>query len=146
MNRGDYMKKRLISCDLDETLLTTNKKIPLFTRLYIRHFCKKGNVFVINTGRAYQSAMRFYNALKLKDMLHLVGNDVHNTYLIRKDKGLSDKILGYIGEDRFEEFFRIFSNFSQKGLAIEQMFCYTKSTEKQEKSTPRVRFNGQTVC
>ncbi len=43
-------------------------------------------------------------SLKLKDMLHLVGNDVHNTYLIRKDKGLSDKILGYIGEDRFEEF------------------------------------------
>jgi hypothetical protein len=33
-------------------------------------------------------------------------------------------------------FFRIFSTFFQKGLAIEQMFCYTKSTEKQEKSVP----------
>jgi hypothetical protein len=35
-----------------------------------------------------------------------------------------------------EHFFVFFRLFFQKGLAIEQMFCYTKSTEKQEKSAP----------
>ena len=42
--------------------------------------------------------------LSLKDMINLVGNDVHETYLIRNKKNLSDKILGYIGEDRFESY------------------------------------------
>lgn len=44
------------------------------------------------------------DSLNLSDMINLVGNDVHDTYLIRKDKGLSDKILGYVGEERFNDY------------------------------------------
>ena len=37
--------------------------------------------------------------LELKDMINLVSNDVHNTYLIRKESNLSDSIVGYVGEE-----------------------------------------------
>ena len=43
--------------------------------------------------------------LELKDLINLVSNDVHNTLLIRE--GLSDSILGYIGEEsRFDAFIK----------------------------------------
>lgn len=43
--------------------------------------------------------------LELRDLLNLVSNDVHNTYLIRKESNLSDSIVGYIGEEnRFEKY------------------------------------------
>lgn len=43
--------------------------------------------------------------LELKDMINLVSNDVHNTYLIRKESNLSDSIVGYVGEEtRFENY------------------------------------------
>ena len=61
-------KKYLISCDLDESLLKTNKTISLRTKLYIRKLVKKGHIFMINTGRPYQSALHFYKMLKIKNM------------------------------------------------------------------------------
>ena len=63
------MKKRfLISCDLDESLLKKDKTISLRTRLYIRRLIRHGHIFMINTGRPYQSALYFYKMLKLKNM------------------------------------------------------------------------------
>lgn len=92
------MEKLLISCDLDETLLTTNKKISLLSKLYIRWFCKKGNIFVINTGRAYQSATRFYKDLKLKNMPIVAGNGSTIVYL-DKDYNVKESIELYFNKE-----------------------------------------------
>ena len=57
--------KYLVSCDLDGTLLTDDKQISKKSRKIIRKFVKQGNYFVINTGRAIISTLRFLSDLKL---------------------------------------------------------------------------------
>ncbi|MDD3171201.1 MAG: HAD family hydrolase [Bacilli bacterium] len=61
------MNKYLILSDLDSTLLTTKKNIPLATRIYIRKLVKKGHMFVIATGRPVQGTIRFARLLKIKN-------------------------------------------------------------------------------
>lgn len=59
------MSKYLICCDLDNTLLTTNKKIKLASKIYIRKLVKKGNIFVIATGRPFSGAIKYWNMLNI---------------------------------------------------------------------------------
>lgn len=42
--------------DLDDTLLTTDKKITSFTSLTLKHFKDKGHIIVINSARSYMSS------------------------------------------------------------------------------------------
>lgn len=76
------MKERfLISCDLDESLLKKDKTISLRTRLYIRKLIRHGHIFMINTGRPYQSALHFYKKLKLKNMPIVGLNGTHVAFI-----------------------------------------------------------------
>lgn len=57
------MENYLIAVDLDETLLTSDKKIKFKTIRFVRKLYKKGTYFVIATGRPFQGALRFYKKL-----------------------------------------------------------------------------------
>ena len=74
-------KRYLLSCDLDESLLRKDKTISLRTKLYIRKFVRNGNIFMINTGRPYQSAMHFYKMLKIKNMPIIGLNGTHVAFI-----------------------------------------------------------------
>lgn len=71
----------LLSCDLDESLLRKDKTISLRTKLYIRRFIRNGNLFVMNTGRPYQSALHFYKMLKIKNMPIIGLNGTHIAFI-----------------------------------------------------------------
>ena len=53
------MTKKLIAIDLDGTLLPHNKKIPFFTRLYLKRLSKQGHIVVLASGRP-TNALLFY--------------------------------------------------------------------------------------
>lgn len=57
------MSKYLTVCDLDDTLLTTKKKIRRKSIHFIKKYLQKGNYFVICTGRPFNGAISFYNML-----------------------------------------------------------------------------------
>ena len=57
------MEKYLISVDLDDTLLTSEKQITQESIEYIRHLVSLGHHFIINTGRPFQGALRFLKTL-----------------------------------------------------------------------------------
>ncbi len=57
------MKKFLILCDLDSTLLTDKKIITKKTIKYIQKITKKGHIFSICTGRPYQGCNQYYKQL-----------------------------------------------------------------------------------
>ncbi len=57
------MDKYLISVDLDDTLLTSEKIITQRSREYIRKITNEGHRFIINTGRPFQGAVRYLKAL-----------------------------------------------------------------------------------
>ena len=48
------MEKYLISVDLDDTLLTSEKQITQESIEYIRHLVSLGHHFIINTGRRFK--------------------------------------------------------------------------------------------
>ena len=54
------MEKYLVLCDLDDTLLTSDKKVTKESSDFIKEFNKSGNMFCICTGRPYQGAYEFY--------------------------------------------------------------------------------------
>jgi Cof subfamily protein (haloacid dehalogenase superfamily) len=59
------MEKYLISVDLDDTLLTSEKEITSKTKEYIRNLVNKGHYFIINTGRPHQGTKRFVETLNI---------------------------------------------------------------------------------
>lgn len=59
------LKKYLIVCDLDGTLLNKKHDLSKRTIRYIKKLIKQGHIFVINTGRPYQGMLRFKNKLDI---------------------------------------------------------------------------------
>lgn len=57
------MHKYLVVSDLDDTLLTKKKTIRNKTVRFVKKFVKKGNYFVICTGRPFAGAINFYKRL-----------------------------------------------------------------------------------
>ena len=57
------MDNFLILCDLDDTLLTSNKDITSASIEFIKKFKEFGNIFCIATGRPYQGAYKYYEQL-----------------------------------------------------------------------------------
>ena len=57
------MNKYLVLCDLDDTLLTSNKEISDDSIKFINKFKKFDNIFCIATGRPYQGAYKYYEIL-----------------------------------------------------------------------------------
>ena len=57
------MPKYLVACDLDDTLLTSKKKITRKTLKYIKKFVDDGHYFVFCTGRPLAGAMDFWSEL-----------------------------------------------------------------------------------
>ena len=56
----------MTACDLDDTLLTKNKKITWKSKRFIRKYVKRGNYFIICTGRPFAGAKKYYDSLKIK--------------------------------------------------------------------------------
>jgi len=69
----------LVACDLDNTLLTDKKKIKFKSKLFIKKFIKKGNYFIICTGRPLVSAVNFWKQLKI-DMPIITDNGASITF------------------------------------------------------------------
>ncbi len=67
------MKKYLVLCDLDDTLLTADKEITQDSINFIKKFKELGNLFCIATGRPYQGAYTYYETLG-KDMPYICDN------------------------------------------------------------------------
>ena len=61
------MEKYLISVDLDDTLLTSEKLITKETIEYVQELVKKGHHFIINTGRPFQGAIQFLKMLGIHE-------------------------------------------------------------------------------
>ena len=57
------MPKYLVTCDLDDTLLTSKKKITKKTIRFIKKFVDAGNYFVFCTGRPLAGAINFWQQL-----------------------------------------------------------------------------------
>lgn len=79
------MSKYLVLSDLDDTLLTWDKKITEETKIFLNEFTNKGNIFAICTGRPYTGALAFFNDLGLNmPMVTDNGSAIYN--LDGKDK------------------------------------------------------------
>ena len=59
------MDIKLIACDMDGTLLTSDKKISQRTRDAIRKAIEAGKIFLIATGRMFISARPYAESLDL---------------------------------------------------------------------------------
>ena len=57
------MPKYLVACDLDDTLLTKDKKITNKTLRFIKKFTDSGNYFVLCTGRPLVGALQYWEIL-----------------------------------------------------------------------------------
>ena len=57
------MPKYLVACDLDDTLLTKDKKITKKTLKFIKKYISKGNYFVFCTGRPLAGALDYWKVL-----------------------------------------------------------------------------------
>lgn len=57
--------RKLISLDLDGTLLNSSSKITKETEEYIKELINKGHKIIINSGRAVRALMKFYRQLEL---------------------------------------------------------------------------------
>ena len=77
--------KYLVFSDLDDTLLTANKEITLESKEYIKEFVKNGNIFCIATGRPFDGAYKFYQALGV-DCPLVCDNGASIYYLDGKNK------------------------------------------------------------
>lgn len=78
------MSKYFVACDLDDTLLTKNKKISFKSRMFIKKFVKKGNYFVICTGRPFSSANNFAKMLNVK--MPIISDNGASIYLPMEDR------------------------------------------------------------
>jgi len=68
----------LIVLDLDGTILTKSKKIPLLSKLYLRGLSKKGYKIVLASGRPARSVRKFHQDLKLNTpIISLNGLHIH---------------------------------------------------------------------
>lgn len=63
------MDYKLVVCDMDGTLLTSNHKISDYTADIIKRIEDKGIKFMIATGRPYLDAKHYRDSLKLKSFL-----------------------------------------------------------------------------
>ena len=59
--------KYLISVDLDDTLLTSDKIISGYTINEVQNLIKNNHHFILNTGRPHQGALKFLKALNIHE-------------------------------------------------------------------------------
>jgi Cof subfamily protein (haloacid dehalogenase superfamily) len=83
------MDKYLISVDLDDTLLTSDKQITKESIDYINSLVNQGHYFIINTGRPHQGALRFLKALNI-NMPMVVNNGGAIVYFDEEYKTIKD--------------------------------------------------------
>lgn len=57
------MNRYLTACDLDDTLLTSRKKIKFRSRLFIKNYIKRGNYFIICTGRPINGCYKYWKKI-----------------------------------------------------------------------------------
>ncbi|MCY7009203.1 Cof-type HAD-IIB family hydrolase [Fusobacterium simiae] len=100
------MSYKLVVCDMDGTLLTSNHKISDYTADIIKQIENKGVKFIIATGRPYLDARHYRDSLKLKSFL-ITSNgarahDEENTPIVVENipKELVKRLLAYdVGKD-----------------------------------------------
>ena len=97
------MPKYLVACDLDDTLLTKDKKITKKTLKYIKKFTNKGNYFVFCTGRPLAGAMDYWKILsKNKIYMPIITSNGGAIYFPPNFK--LDNIYNRIDFNAFKEF------------------------------------------
>lgn len=62
---GDEMKKLMIACDLDGTLLDGNSELTTETIAYLKNLTTLGHKVVIATGRPFRGCYHYYQTLDL---------------------------------------------------------------------------------
>lgn len=100
------MNYKLVVCDMDGTLLTSNHKISDYTADIIKEVEDKGIKFMIATGRPYLDARHYRDSLKLRSYL-ITSNgarahdDDNNPIVVENiPKELVKKLLSYdVGKD-----------------------------------------------
>lgn len=105
------MDKYLISVDLDDTLLTSEKIITQRSREYIRKITNEGHRFIINTGRPFQGAVRYLKALGICEPM-VVNNGGAIVYF---DETYSEIVMIFLWIGFFELVFRLLLRFKKKG-------------------------------
>lgn len=65
MSNGDFMKKYLITIDLDGTLLTSEAKLTSAAKAYLKELKNTGHKIVLATGRPYRGVKAIYDELEL---------------------------------------------------------------------------------
>ena len=61
----EKIKYKAIFCDLDGTLLTTDRQITEYSKRVIKEYTLRGGLFIINTGRMDMSSRNFAEELEI---------------------------------------------------------------------------------
>lgn len=80
------LDKKIIFVDMDETLLTTDKKICKENVEAIKKLVDHGHIFAINTGRPLNAVKKLINGLDLKKNFYILSFHGTNVYDFENDK------------------------------------------------------------
>lgn len=97
------MEKYLITVDLDDTLLTSEKQITQESIEYIRHLVSLGHHFIINTGRPFQGALRFLKTLGIHEPM-IVNNGSAIVYFDENYENIIDYHLFPMNINKVKKF------------------------------------------
>lgn len=95
------MAYKMIAVDLDETLLTHDRKIQERSKAAVMEAARRGIKVVLNTGRTKKGAQRFYDELKLDSLFLVTGgaevfDGAGNTLFTKNlDPGITKALLEF---------------------------------------------------
>ncbi len=116
--------KKIISIDLDGTLLNEEKIVPESTKEYFRKLRKQGHIIMINTGRYYAAAIDVLGKLDYID--YVACNAGGLLYDVKKDK---NKIYAEFSYDIVKDIFYKTKKYDIKSLNIatdKSIYSYDK--------------------
>ena len=87
------MNKKILFSDLDETLLTTDKKICEANIKAIHKMIEAGHIFAVNTGRPYNGAAKLVKDLHLDENAYILSFHGTSCYDCHNKKNICDNIL-----------------------------------------------------
>ncbi len=118
------LDKKIISIDLDGTLLNEEKTVPESTKEYFRELRKQGHIIIINTGRYYAVAMDVLGKLDYIDYVACSAGGL--IYDVKKQK---TEIYSEFSYDIVKEIFHRTQKYNIKSLNIatdKSIYTYDK--------------------
>ncbi len=123
-------KRYLISVDLDDTLLNSQKEITNESQEYIKRIIQNNHLFLINSGRPYQGLFEYVKQLSLYNTPISVSNGAAIVYIKENEETIHHAYTFSIPLKTFQELFLEVSPFIEACLANSLYTIYTYHEEK----------------